>query len=498
MGERTLVEGDALITLGDPAVSGPGAAVVVDGHIDWIGSRDEARRRGPFTRRLGGPGRIVMPGLANAHFHSDFELPSAWAQYPIERSGPQAARFDGSEELAYLVALSRLIPLARSGQTTILDFVYGRDGLELLGYDALRRAYADLGLRASFGLAMRDESLLAHGLDGVPPGVPAGSMSPGYGVTPDAQFEALEALTDLAAGDPRLRAMPAPDWTPACSDALLDRCVRVSDELGSGMTMHVLETRRELEYGLRRGGSVMSHLRDAGVLRTGTSCAHFVWATDEDVAILAETGATAIFNPGSNLRLGSGVARVRAVMASGAAFAFGTDATSFSGREDLFEEIRLAEHLQRVTGDLEGGRLSSERLIDGACVAGAAVAGFGALGRLEPGAPADLLVIDATAQLAAVSEDDTDLLDAIIDTTSRDDVEAVLVDGRPIVVERRVVTVDESEIARTLEGAGAHVRRLAPRVSQALDRAILAHYRSWPDTILEPGVVMNARAARWA
>src|SRR5262249_50088098 len=142
------------------------------------------------------------------------------------------------------------------------------------------------------------------------------------------------------------------------------------------------------------GKTAMRRLADIGVLKEDVSCAHFVWATDEDIAIARDTGVVPVNNPGSNLRLSTGIARVRDILDAGGRVAFGTDSISFSDQEDFFQELRLASYLQRIPTDLEIGRLSSATVLRQAATSGARALRFEReLGSLEPGKEADLLVL---------------------------------------------------------------------------------------------------------
>src|SRR5262249_4749494 len=186
--------------------------------------------------------------------------------------------------------------------------------------------------------------------------------------------------------DGRIAIVTAPDWTPACSDGLYLRCRRAADEHGTQMITHVLETRSEMLFNLHEyGKTAVRRLADLGVLTPATVCEHFVWVTDGDLPVFADSGAVASANPGSNLRLATGICRARDIMAAGGRIAFGTDGISFSDRDDFFTELRLAAYLQRLPRDFEQGRLDSEQILRAAAGNGARALGMvGRLGRPAP------------------------------------------------------------------------------------------------------------------
>src|SRR5205085_10595434 len=119
---------------------------------------------------------------------------------------------------------------------------------------------------------------------------------------------------------------------------------------------------------------------------------HFVWVTDDELAVFADSGAVASNNPGSNLRLSTGICRVRDIMDAGGRIAFGTDGISFSDRDDFFTELRLACYLQRLPREFGRGRLDSEHVLRAAAGNGArALCVLGRLGSLAASRYAELL-----------------------------------------------------------------------------------------------------------
>ena len=179
-----------------------------------------------------------------------------------------------------------------------------------------------------------------------------------------------------------------------------------------------LETRSEMLYNLERYGKpALRRLADIGVLTPQTVLEHFVWVTDEELAIFADSGAVASNNPGSNLRLSSGICRVRDIMDTGGRIAFGTDGISFSDREDFFQELRLACYLQRFPRTFERQRLDSEAVLRAAAANGARALGLeDRLGSLEPGRYADLLIVEKDRILFPPGRYDAEpFLDVVLD-----------------------------------------------------------------------------------
>jgi 5-methylthioadenosine/S-adenosylhomocysteine deaminase len=303
--------------------------------------------------------------------------------------------------------------------------------------------------------------------------------------------------------DTRIRIVTAPDWTPACSDELYLACRRMADQHGTGMISHVLETRSEMMFNLRSyGKTAVRRLADLGVLTPDTVIEHFVWVTDEDLRVFADSGAVASNNPGSNLRLSTGICRVRDIMAAGGRIAFGTDGISFSDRDDFFTELRLACYLQRLPRDFEQGRLDSEQVLRSAAVNGARALGMeGKLGSLEPGRYADLLIVRKDRIFFPPGRFDGEpFLNVVLDRAESQDIDTVMVHGRVLMEGGRVTVVDEARVrdqfaeavAERVYRPGSDVRRWA-ELGTLVEPYLAGFYRPWYQTPVEPAYVYNPR-----
>ena len=345
---RYLVLGDPVVALGPAALIPDGALIVEGAEITAVGSREVLAARGPFDRVLGSAGHFVMPGFVNCHYHSELAIGPGLYQHVFEKANVyiQGAVGPVDEEDLYYGILWGLVTAIKGGQTGTVDMYYGRTGMEHFGCEPALRAYRDAGLRTAFGLVSRDQNIYAHQADETflarLPAALADEVrrSPmGYAWPVDDVMATFETLSERWHGrDDRIRIVTAPDWTPACSDELYQRCARVADAHCTSLVTHALETRAEMMFSLERYGKPAVHrLADLGVLGPRTVLEHFVWVTDEEMGVFADSGAVASCDPGSNLRLASGVCRVRDLMAAGGRVGFGTDGISFSDHEDFFQ-----------------------------------------------------------------------------------------------------------------------------------------------------------------
>jgi 5-methylthioadenosine/S-adenosylhomocysteine deaminase len=401
----------------------------------------------------------------------------------------------------------------QGGQTGTVDMYYGRPGLPDFGCEPALRAYADAGLRTAFGLVSRDQNGYAHESDErflarLPAGLAAEvRASPmGYAWPVDqvmATFERLSA--DWHGRHDRIAIVTAPDWTPACSDELYLGCARAAAEHGTGLVTHLLETRSEMLFSHQAyGKSAVRRLADLGVLTPATVAEHFVWATDEDLRVFAGSGAVASANPGSNLRLATGICRVRDIMAAGGRVGFGTDGISFSDREDFFAELRLACYLQRLPREFGEGRLDSEQVLRAAAGNGARALGQpGRLGSLEPGRYADLLIVSRDRIFFPPGRYDAEpVLDVLLDRADASDIDTVMVAGRVLMEGGRVTVVDEAmarerfaaAVAQRVYRPSAQQRRWA-ELGTLVEPYLPDFYRPWYQTPIETSYVYNPSRA---
>ena len=510
---RTLVVGDPVVALG-PGGSGylaDGALIVEGRTVAEVGPREVLEQRGPFDRVVGSSEHVVVPGFINGHFHGGSPLSRGMAQYIFERANVHVHGMwsDVTEEDLYNAVLWHIMTGVRGGQTGFIDFNYGRPGLDGYGYPAILRAYRDLGVRVGLGVVTRDRNRYVHADDdafiaALPPdlGERVRASSMGYAWPVDGVFDVYGRLVEeWDRHDGRIRVLLAPDWTPACSDELYVENRRLADHYDTGITTHVLETRSEMMYGLAEDGkTAMRRLADLGVLGPDVSCAHFVWATDEDISILVDTGAVAVNDPGSNLRLSTGISRVRDIIDRGGRVCFGTDNISFSDAEDFFQELRLACYLQRKPGPLEVGRMDSATVLRAAAENGArAIRLEQELGSLQPGKEADLVVLSRDRLFWPRERyANTPPLDVILDRAKAADVSSVMVAGEVVLDEGRFTTVDEAAVRDAVAEAatrllGSDPDPEGPRLGREVEPYVFDFYRPWSDTPMEPAATYNVR-----
>jgi cytosine/adenosine deaminase-related metal-dependent hydrolase len=299
-----------------------------------------------------------------------------------------------------------------------------------------------------------------------------------------AYLDTMRELIGELGGDPLLSmqlAIMAPQWA---TDELVREVGAAADELGAGVHLHALESRLQRAWGdAFAGGRELERLVDAGVLSDRSALAHGVWLRDSDVELLARTGATVVHNCSSNLRLATGIAPIRQLVGGGVSVALGLDDMGLADDDDMFAEVRVAHVMQRVHGAPEHPRLDPARLFGLVWEGGAGVVGAAAsIGRLEPGRRGDVVVLDLQALRAPFAAGDAGIWDLLLTRARAAHVDSVIVEGRPLMLGRRLQHVDRDALMEEVATAAASaVAKRSPDEAawiEQLRRRIVEHYQA--------------------
>jgi guanine deaminase len=199
----------------------------------------------------------------------------------------------------------------------------------------------------------------------------------------------------------------------------------------------------------------VAHLAQLGLLSPSFSVAHAIWVSDADIDLLAAAGVTAIHNPMSNLRLGSGIAPLRRMLERGLHVGLGTDGANTSDTQNLFEAMRLAAGLSRVVDADEARWIGGSEVLRMATTGSARALGLDVqVGRIAAGCAADLVLLDLSQPVYVPLRDTTRQL---VHGENGSAVDRVLVGGRLVVDRGRVLTVDEAALRHRAEAAAARL-----------------------------------------
>ncbi len=395
------------------------------------------------SRRL-----LALPALVNAHDHARPLSPTSFgaAGKPLETWLLRLAAMPAIDP--YLGALAAFGRAARAGAGSVMAH-YTRFHGPMPPVDEAReiaRAAADVGVRVTLAVFMRDRNPLVYGGDeSVLAKLPANARSvieaQFLPATPSveeqiARVEAIAAAVESAAFCVQF-GPNGPQW---CSDALLAAIAEASGRTGRRVHMHLLETRYQRAFADRAyPEGVVQRLTGLGLLSPRLTLAHCVYARPEELDAIAASGAVIATNPSSNLHLRSGMAPISEAIRRGCRVALGVDASAFDEDDDILREMRLGCFLHGGWGFesvVERGAWLKMIVRDGRYANGAP--GSGAL---SVGEPADILVLDLDAldRDAVLAVEPIDLVFA---RASAAHVAQLLVAGQEIVRDGRLTRVD--------------------------------------------------------
>ena len=392
---------------------------------------------GGFTadKTIAGAGKMLIPGLVNAHTHASMSLFRNCADdllfndWLFGRIMPLEDKLTGED--CYWSMLLSVMEMLRSGTTSFIDMYYFMDDLS--------RAVVDSGIRA----------VLSRGLQG-------GASDPESGAK--RLREALDAV-ERWKGHDNLSFMLAPHAPYTCDEGYQREVAAEAKRLGLAINTHLAESLAEIDTIKEQYGCTPIELADrAGLLAETTVAAHCVHLTDGDVGILAERGVNVATNPVSNLKLANGVAPIPKLLKAGVKVALGTDSSASNNSLNMFRELATltlihkgVNHDALAVGAREGFDISTKN--------GAAAMGRGDIGEIKPGYVADLVILDIDRPNMKPMNDP---IAALAYSTTGAEVETVMVGGRILMENREFLTIDServyNEVDRICERIGTKRR----------------------------------------
>lgn len=424
-----LIEGDRIAEVGPPGLTAPADATLFDA-----------------------ADRAIVPGLVNGHVHGHGTLAKGLVEdrWPLELFLNALPGLTGNRNLEdkYLNGLVAAAEMIRKGCTACYDLFFefpkpSREGLQAIG-----RAYADAGIRAVIAPMVADRTLYQAYpglLDAIPEPFRAQAeairLAP-YEASADA---AAEAFDDWPFDRDLIRPAIAPTIPLHCSDAFLRRCADLARAYALPLQTHLAETRAQALLGRRvYGKSLTAHLDDLGLLGPQFSAAHAVWLDADDRRRFADNGASVVHAPISNMRFGSGLARIRPMLEAGINVGIATDAANSSDSLNMFEATRAASLISRVQSPDYRRWLGADEVLRMATEGSARAMGLdGVAGRIEAGWKADLVFLDL-GHINYVPLHD--LVTQIVFTENGAAVDSVMIGGRLVLDHGRLTTIDEAKL----------------------------------------------------
>jgi 5-methylthioadenosine/S-adenosylhomocysteine deaminase len=482
-----------------------GDVLIIDGVIAAIrAGLGRALDRGEVIAELGArtidqtidaTEKLLLPGFVNAHYHShDVLLKGCFETIPLEHwmlnALPPAYPKRSTAEIRARTLLGALECL-RSGMTTVQDLatIYPFDEEHL---DAILQAYEDIGIRCVFALQFADTAgakAVPFWEEVVPPqqrGVLSGSVEPFQGV------DLPRLLRDIVVSQkhrhPRITLALGPTSPERCTPALLTKLADLSGSENVPVYTHIYESRAMTLIARQThpadAGSLINYLRRVGLLTPRMNLAHSVWMSPAEIDVIAQAGTNVVLNPVGNLKTCSGVAPIRTYLRKGVRVALGCDNCSCSDAQNMFQSMKLFAALAAVTQPQPGPPTAADAIWS-ATIGGARTAGLEArIGALQPGMAADLSIIDLTdpsfVPLNSVARQ-------VVFTEGGRGVETVIVDGRVIIADRKITTIDEralrEEVAGLMQVLRKDIDAVVKRTDAMLPYLMEAQRRTWETDI---------------
>jgi cytosine/adenosine deaminase-related metal-dependent hydrolase len=459
--ESILIEHGVVVTLDERRRVIRDGAVMVEGtHITDVGRTDKLHRKYAPAHTIDASRKLVIPGLIDCHVHlaqalirgcaDDVSLLDWLGKYVW----PLQGNFDAED--GKVSAKLCMLEMIKSGTTSFIESMTHTR----YGFDGIAKALEESGMRGCLAKTIMD--------------TPAyGRKQMMYeGMIEDGERSLTETTTMYdrwnGKANGRVNVWFGPRSLGACSKALYERIAEEAAKRKAGITMHLCEVKEDLQYARRKfKKSPVAFANQVGLLTPRTVLAHAVWLTDRDIATLSKTRTNVSHCPSSNTKLASGIARVPEMLKKGVNVAMGCDGGPSNNSYDMIREMKLAAYIHKVRLS-DPMTMPAETVLEMATVHGARAIGMqDKLGTLEPGKLADIVFVNLdSVNMIPNNNHISDLVYA----GSGTDVDTVIVDGRMVMENRNVKTLNEREIiGQARERASALLERTGLKLTTRSD-----------------------------
>lgn len=375
-------------------------------------------------REIDGKNKLAMPGLVNGHTHVGMSLLRNYAddvplhEWLNEKIWPVEANLRDDD--VYWGSLLSMVEMIESGTTAFCDMYFFMDKV--------------------------GEALELSGMKGI--------LTRGLIEEQGGSQEKLNETRELynkwhGKGNGRIKVMVAPHAPYTCSTDFLMKSMDLAKDLNTGIHIHLSETKKEVEDSLKEHGKTpIKYAYDLGMLDFHTIGAHCVHVTDDDIRLIKEKGMFPVNNPSSNFKLASGFAPVDKMLRAGIPVALGTDGSSSNNNLNMFEEMHLASIVNKAVNE-DAISVPGIKALEMATINGAKALGWEKeIGSIEVGKKADMILIDTDKSHLYPRHN---IISALAYSTQGSDVDTVIVDGKILMENRELKTLDVEKIKYMVE-----------------------------------------------
>ncbi len=438
-----------------------GVILIRDDRIVRVGKPDEIKNDPTAEKEIDAKGMLVVPGLIDTHVHLAQALirgcadDTALIDWLRSYVWPLQGNFDAQDGKAS--AELCMLEMIKSGTTTFLEsLLHSR-----YGFDGIAESVQRSGMRGIL-------SKTVMGLPGY--GSEKSIMHPGMIEDAETCLREVEDYHKRWNGraDGRIKVWYGARSLGACTRELYHQISEEAKRLGTGVTMHLSEVQEDVRYAKKEFGRMPCELMDeVGLVGENVVFAHGVWLTEKEWQILAEKGGSVSHCPSSNMKLASGIAMVPEMLKAGVNVSLGCDGGPSNNCYDMVREMKAASLIQKP-------RLSDPRVLDAetalemATINGARALGLrNEIGSIEVGKKADLALVSLESPHMVPT---LNPLSHLIYAADGSDVDAVIIDGRIVMEQRIVTTLDEHEV----------LQRARERGKRLLERSGIKIAPKWP------------------
>ncbi|RWC61825.1 amidohydrolase [Mesorhizobium sp.] len=452
----TFIKGATMLAMGGAAGAEPFAGDLLI-EADRIAAIGSSLQPPPGAEVIDGSGKLVMPGLVNAHLHTNEALfKGRYDNMPLEvwmlYSYPIRAAKRLSSRLVYLRSMLVAMESLKYGVTCITDDLYESPRSEMELMDSVIDAYVDCGIRATVSAHVVNRNFL----DTIPftrEYVPHHLQQEIDGIIPMTTADYIAYVKQVhgrfhgRAG--RIRTMLAPSAPQRCTVDLMLAANDLAREWGVPFHTHIVETKVQGVTGPEfHGKSLTAYMDDLGLLNPWTTIAHSIWVNDDDIERLGRAGVSVAHNAISNQKLGAGSAPVRKLLTAGVNIGLGSDGICSNDTPRIFDVMKAAGLMHKVNNPDWSRWLTASEVLYAGTIGGARTALLqDEIGSLEPGKKADLLILDMqTANFTPLN----DVRNHLVYCEEGSSIEKVFVNGEMVVENGKLTKVDEKALLAEL------------------------------------------------